>query len=165
MRDDTDLPIPFDNIRGMLQLFTIQLDHRLVKFREGTRFAKVRQSDIRIFISAVRTPQTIAELAREHHVTRQAVQSSVQRLAQLGVVELVHKPNNQRDKLVTVTERGKDAKQASLDFIGQVESEMAQIIGTKGLNQFRTLMVALVAGLKARAAAENDTDVNQATGI
>jgi DNA-binding MarR family transcriptional regulator len=165
MVDITNAPIPFDNMRGLMQDLTIQLDLRLKLFREGTRFAGVRQSDIRIFISASRAPKSIAELAREHQITRQAAQISVKRLVELGVVELVHKPGNQRDKVVTVTEDGLDAKKARLDFIELIEREMAEIIGTKGLEQFRILMLAVVSGMKARSAVENGFEPAQATGM
>ncbi len=144
-RDD----IPFNNIRGLLQDFTTLLDERITNFRKGTRYENVRRSDVRVFISASRNTQTIAEIARELEVSRQAVHSSVKRLAALKVLELAPQPGNKRDKQVAITDRGKLARQHALQQIERLDAECASIVGEKGLETFRALLLALVLGLKA----------------
>ena len=144
--------IPFDNIRGLLQDLSSELDRRTIAHRKGTRYEKVRQSDVRVFIMASRQPRSEAEIARELEVTRQAVHGSVQRLKALGVLDLVKQPGNGRDKVVTVTESGWQAQEVAKASIHLLEQECTDILGAKGLEQFRKQLVALVTALKVRDA-------------
>jgi DNA-binding MarR family transcriptional regulator len=150
MVDDLPFRIPYDNLRGLLQDFMLQIDHRYVLYKKGTPYEKARLSDLKVFIAASRNPRSIAEIARDHAVSRQAIQSSVQRLVGLNVVELLPHPSNHRDKIVSVTERGWRARQQALKHIGWIEQECAEILGAKGLEQFRAQLLALTVGLKAR---------------
>jgi DNA-binding MarR family transcriptional regulator len=142
--------IAYDNIRGLLQDLAGELDRRTIAHRKGTRYEKVRQSDVRVFIMASRTPRTVSDIARELEVTRQAVHGSVQRLKQLQVLELLAQPGNERDKLVAVTEKGWQAQQVANASIRLLEQECAEILGKKGLEQFRKQLLALVTALKLR---------------
>jgi DNA-binding MarR family transcriptional regulator len=150
MTDQWRAHIPFDNIRGLLQDFTTLLDDRITAYRKGTRYEKVRRSDVRVFISATRKAQSVTDIARELEVSRQAVHSSVKRLAELKVVELVPQPGSNRDKLVIVTDRGQLARVHALEQIEQLDKECAAIIGEQGLETFRKLLLALVLGFKAK---------------
>lgn len=161
MADEWRAHIPFNNIRGLLQDFTAQLDGLITAYRKGTRYEKVRRSDVRVFISASRRPQTVAGIARELEVSRQAVHSSVKRLALLKVLELAPQPGNGRDKIVSITDRGKQARVHALEQIERLESECAAVIGRQGLETFRALLLALVLGLKAK----EEERPPQATGV
>jgi DNA-binding MarR family transcriptional regulator len=142
--------IAYDNIRGLLQDLIGQLDQRFTLHRRGTRYEAVRQSDIKVFILASRQPRTVSDMARELLVSRQAVHGSVMRLKALDVVELLPQPGNNRDKLVAVTDRGWHAQQVANDSIALVEKECADILGTKGLEQLRKQVYALVTAMKLR---------------
>jgi DNA-binding MarR family transcriptional regulator len=148
--DKLPFAIPHDNLRGLTQDFILQLDTRFGRMRMGTRYGKARLSDLKVFIAASRNPRSIADIARDHAVSRQAIQASVQRLVALDVVELLPHPKNHRDKIVSVTERGWEARQQALKHIDLVEKECAEILGAKGLEQFRAQLLALTVGLKAR---------------
>jgi DNA-binding MarR family transcriptional regulator len=148
--DKLPYAIPHDNLRGLMQDFIVQLDSRFARFRMGTPYGKARLSDLKVFIAASRNPRSIADIARDHMVTRQAIQASVQRLVALDVVELLPHPKNHRDKIVSVTERGWQARKEALKHIDIVEKECAEILGAKGLEQFRAQLLALTVGLKAR---------------
>lgn len=161
MTDEWRAHIPFSNIRGLLQDFTTQLDDLTASYRKGTRYEKVRKSDARVFISAIRKPQSVAEIARELEVSRQAVHSSVKRLQALKVLELRPQPGNHRDKIVTITDRGHRARVHVLEQIQRMEAECAAIIGEQGLETFRALLLALVLGLKAK----EDGKPPHATGV
>jgi DNA-binding MarR family transcriptional regulator len=142
--------IPFDNIRGLAQDLIGELDRRGDVHRHGTRYEKIRRSDVRVGVLASRQPRSMADIARAMGVTRQAVHASVKRLMELDVVELLPQPGNSRDKLVTVTERGWQAQQVANASIKLSEEECAEILGKRGLEQFRGQLLALVTALKAR---------------
>ena len=154
MSDSSGNPIPFDNIRGMLQDLTAHLDHQLTHYRQGTRYENVRKSDVRVFTLASRKSRTMSHMARDLDVSRQAVHSSVKRLIDLKVVELIAQPGNSRDKLVAVTERGFHARQIAVEQIQRLEKELQLVLGAEKLGQFRSLLQELVVGL-------NQTNINQ----
>jgi DNA-binding MarR family transcriptional regulator len=63
-------------------------------------------------------PQTVPEIARRRHTSRQNVQVVVTRLRKTGLVELEGNPAHKRSALVRLTERGK----AALSQVQQAES-------------------------------------------
>jgi DNA-binding MarR family transcriptional regulator len=143
-------PIPVNSIRGLLQDFTLHLDRMISEQRQGTRYEKVRQSDIRVFISAARRSQSVSDIAREMEVSRQAIHSSVKRLIALDVVELVPQPGNHKEKLVTVSVRGRVVRDHVIAQIEHMEAQCQAIIGPQGLETLRALLLALVLGLRAK---------------
>jgi DNA-binding MarR family transcriptional regulator len=152
MVDQTIQFIPPDSTRGLLQEVMQQLDQRVAHFKIGTPYEKVRMSDARVFVAAARLPRSIAQIARVYGISRQAVQSSVQRLIALNVVELLPHPDSHRDKIISVTAHGNAAQAQAVKHLGWLDNECAEILGAKGLEQFRTQLLALTAGLKARQA-------------
>jgi DNA-binding MarR family transcriptional regulator len=143
--------IPYDNLRGLLQDLMGELDRRIFRHIEGTRYENIRPSDLRVGIMASRKPRSESEIARALEISRQAVHSSVQRLIALEVVELLPNPASSRDKIVAVTERGWQAQQVTLASIKLLEKECGEILGEKGLEQFRIQLLALVTAMKSRS--------------
>jgi DNA-binding MarR family transcriptional regulator len=144
-----------DNIRSLLQVLSQQLDQRIAHFQIGTPYEHVRMSDVKVFVTAARVPRSIAQIARDFGVSRQAVQSSVQRLIGIGVVELLDHPDSQRDKIVSVTAHGSEARAQAIKHIALLEKECADILGPRGLEQFRAQLLALTTGLTARQMTDN----------
>jgi DNA-binding MarR family transcriptional regulator len=142
--------IPFDNLRGLLQDLMGELDRRIFTHIKGTRYQRIRPSDLRVGIMASRQPRSVSVIARELEISRQAVHSSVQRLIALDVVELLPDPTSSRDKIVAVTEKGWQAQQVTLASIKLLEKECGDILGEKGLEQFRKQLLALVTAMKLR---------------
>jgi DNA-binding MarR family transcriptional regulator len=136
-------PAP-DNIRTMLYFLGVALDERLQHFRKGTIYEQVRASDVRVFMRAIREKNTISELARQLNISRQAVQSSVQRLQKLQVLDLEAPPGNKRDKLVVITAKGHHARNTALQQIQRFEDEFAAVIGVDGLETFRKSLIAIL---------------------
>jgi DNA-binding MarR family transcriptional regulator len=141
---------PRENIRSLVFMLSLGIDNKLQSLREGSRYAGVRNSDIIVFMRAFREPATVAEIARSLEVSRQAVHQSVKRLQALKVVELVPQANNNRDKLVSMTERGLDAQKTALDQIVTIENEMAALLGEEGLQTFRKHLGLLAKHFKAQ---------------
>jgi DNA-binding MarR family transcriptional regulator len=141
---ENDTPtVPVDNIRSLLHFVIQCLDDRLQVYRKGTRYESVRPSDVRVFVSALRQPRRITDLAKALKISRQAVQMSVKRLADLKVVELQPVPGNQRDKLIVITDRGMSARRTAEDQITRLENEVSDIIGKDDLESLRILLAKL----------------------
>lgn len=140
---------PPDNIRTLLHYLGQALDERLTHFRRGTVYEAVRPSDVRVFVSATRKPQTISEIARDMGVTRQAAQASVHRLHKLQVLDLQAAPHNKRDKIVVVTAKGQHAAKTAAQQVKRFEEEFAAVIGADGLATFRKNLVAILKATQA----------------
>ncbi len=138
---ESDSPtVPVDNIRSLLHFVIQCLDERLQVYRKGTRYESVRPSDVRVFVSALRQPRRITDLAKALKISRQAVQMSVKRLAELKVVELQPVPGNQRDKLIVITDRGMSARRTAEEQIGRLEKEVSDVIGKEDLETLRIML-------------------------
>jgi DNA-binding MarR family transcriptional regulator len=137
MVDDQASQVPIDNIRTLLYYLGLAIDGRMSQYRRGTPYEKVRPSDVRVFVRASRGTYTISDIARELQITRQAAQSSVQRLIKLQVIALKTLPGNKRDKVVMITPKGELASKTARQQIGDLENELAEMIGKDKLEDLR----------------------------
>lgn len=137
MVDEQSSRVPVDNIRTLLYYLGLAIDGRMSQYRRGTPYENVRPSDVRVFVRASRGTYTISEIARELQITRQAAQSSVQRLIKLQVIALKNLPGNKRDKVVIITPKGELASKTARQQIGDLENELAEIIGKDKLEDLR----------------------------
>ena len=64
MVDETHSPVAQDNVRTLMYYLGLAIDERLSQLRKGTPYEKARPSDARVFVRALRHPQTISEIAR-----------------------------------------------------------------------------------------------------
>lgn len=137
MVDEQSSRVPVDNIRTLLYYLGLAIDGRMSQYRRGTPYENVRPSDVRVFVRASRGTYTISEIARELQITRQAAQSSVQRLIKLQVIALKNLPGNKRDKVVIITPKGELAGKTARQQIGDLENELAEMIGKDKLEDLR----------------------------
>ena len=137
MVDEQGLRVPIDNIRTLLYYLGLAIDERMAQYRRGTPYENVRPSDVRVFVRASRGTYTISDLARELQVTRQAAQSSVQRLIKLQVIALKTLPGNKRDKVVMITPKGELASRTARQQVVNLENEFAEMIGKDKLEELR----------------------------
>lgn len=159
--DDITDTLPSNTLYNLMQQLSALLDKRAVGLRRGSRYEEVRPSDVRTFVQVARQARGESEIAQTMNISRQAVQSSVKRLAAMGLVEVVPMPGNGRNKIVQVTEKGGHARDTAADHIRIVESEFAEIIGREELERLRGLLLHLTTGYRDRFASKED----QATGV
>jgi DNA-binding MarR family transcriptional regulator len=151
MIDDQQTQFPTNNIGTLVRELSTGIDLRLQQLRAGTRYETVRNSDVKVFIRALRSGATVSSIARDLDITRQAVHASVQRLKTVKVVELQPLPNNSRDKLVVVTQQGLHAQQTAVEQIKLIEERMAKIIGKRQLETLRGQLQMLGDAFKPQA--------------
>ena len=137
MVDEQVSRVPIDNIRTLLYYLGLAIDERMSQYRRGTPYENVRPSDVRVFVRASRNSFTISDIARELQITRQAAQSSVQRLIKLQVIALKTLPGNKRDKVVVITPKGELANRSARQQVVNLENEFAEMIGKDKLEDLR----------------------------
>jgi DNA-binding MarR family transcriptional regulator len=81
---------------------------------------------------------TIAETARKINFTRQAAHKCAQGLIEKGYIDFTR--NNQRDKLLILTENGKKYCSGTLQIKHKIEQEVAQKIGQENLVLLKNLL-------------------------
>ena len=144
MPDKTDIVPASDNIRSLIYFLGLSVDYRMAQMRRKTPYARVRASDVRVFVDAARNPTTISGIARQLQISRQAAQLSVGRLQKLGVVELVGVAGNRRDKQVVVTPRGQLASLRGTSQITEIEQEFEKILGPEAWTNLLSSLKLLV---------------------
>jgi DNA-binding MarR family transcriptional regulator len=159
--DDIPSTLPSNTLYNLMQQLSAMLDKRAVGLRRGSRYQDVRPSDVRTFVQVARKARGESEIAQIMNISRQAVQSSVKRLAAMQLVEVVPMPGNGRNKIVQVTEKGAHARDTAADHIRIVEAEFAAIIGVEELERLRGLLLHLTTGYRDKL---SKTDAH-ATGV
>jgi DNA-binding MarR family transcriptional regulator len=156
MIDDSDfLKVPLNNYRTLFYMLDQACGERLASFRQSTIYKSVRASEIRVFVVAAQKPQSISDIARLLKISRQAAQSSVQRLLKLNVLALQSPPGNKREKLVVITPKGELAQKSALMQIKRLEGELAEVIGFERMEQMRQDLSIMLQLMRARNDAEN----------
>jgi len=144
MGDQKKSNIPFHNLKGLTQDLSERLDERMSELRSGTPLGTVRPFDAKVFMLASRAPRSSAKIARALNVSKQAVQSSVNRLLEKGVVKNEALPGNRKEKVVSVTPEGEKAKLLVAKHIATIEMEIAEKIGQDRAEQLRSILFDLL---------------------
>jgi DNA-binding MarR family transcriptional regulator len=142
------LEIPVVNIRTLTYFLSQMIDQRVDELRAGSPFANVRASDLRVFVAASRNNRTMSDIARLMRITRQSVQSSIQRLEEGGVVELIPIKGNKRDKLVHMTRRGTSAIGLAGKVLATIDQEFSAILGSDEYAELKATMLKLIAAYR-----------------
>lgn len=143
--DDKTNRLPrFDNIKGLIQDLTQQLDARMHSLRVGTEFEDIRPSDAKTFILISRHSRNISELARDLGITRQATHNSILRLIENGLIELHPAPGSKRDKIPVITEKGQALRRFAAKNLAIIEGELEAKIGKDRLEQLRGILIDLL---------------------
>ena len=87
----------------------------------------------------------LTELAAQSGVTKQAVGEFVDELEGYGYVERVPDPLDGRAKIIRLTARGRDARQAALRIFDDMEREWAERFGERRIAEMREVLEALSA--------------------
>jgi DNA-binding MarR family transcriptional regulator len=84
-----------------------------------------------------------SDIAKQNGMTKQAVNYLLGQLEELGYLERVSHPDDQRSKRIELTKRGRAAAQNIRATVGQIEREWARELGADQLEQLRQLLVDL----------------------
>jgi DNA-binding MarR family transcriptional regulator len=84
-----------------------------------------------------------SEIAKQTGMTKQAVNYLLRQLEQLGYLERVDDPDDQRSKRIELTSRGRAAVLNIRATVRQIEREWERELGVKEVAQLRALLVDL----------------------
>jgi DNA-binding MarR family transcriptional regulator len=86
----------------------------------------------------------VTELAAELGGTKQGLTQTVGALIERGYAGRSPDPADGRAKVVTLTDRGRDAAEASLQIASEIDGAWEAVLGAEGLDALRSGLVALI---------------------
>ncbi len=90
----------------------------------------------------------ITALAESMQVSKQAVSQVVEELEQMGVVRRVPDPADGRAKLVKLTKKGQANMLGGLALLGQLERELAEVVGQRSMTALGKTLTTLLAHIE-----------------
>lgn len=139
-RDDDFLG---QNLKGLMMTLLAQWNQQMDADRAGTEFAPIRPSDMRVFGQLRGRTMRLSDIHRELGFSRQAAQQAVDRLVDHGVLQVEFASGSQRDKVVSVTDKGQRLRTLAARQIRDFERECADILGEDGKETLRRLLIEL----------------------
>jgi DNA-binding MarR family transcriptional regulator len=150
LKPDKALIVPKDNLRRLVKNLSESVDLRLSEVLDGTPYKNVRPSDGQVMANVERGYDSIAAIAKQLNISRQAVHMSASRLQAHGLVDLADVPNNKRDKRIVITPVGYKQLRRVAKEMEESDAEFAEVIGAANFAKFRKYLVQLDAFLVAR---------------
>jgi DNA-binding MarR family transcriptional regulator len=108
-------------------------------------FADIRPTHGCVFRFVRDDGMRLTELAELAGMTKQSVGEIVDGLVELGYVERVPDPSDQRAKLIRLTERGSEAQATGFGLFRQLEANWSKQYGAERMAQMRELLEQIVA--------------------
>ena len=93
----------------------------------------------------------MTEMATAIGGTKQAITQTVGVLVERGYVERNPDPADGRAKVVTLTERGREAAAASLEIADEIDRAWETVLGAEEMEAFRSRLAALVGAARPGA--------------
>lgn len=139
----TNRTIGQNNIRGLIQDISEQLDAKSNELRKKTVFASTRPADAKTFMLISRHSRGLTALSKALKVSRQAAHKSVQRLVEAGVVNFDYAEGSNRDMIATLTSNGLKAQEIGLEIALTIEKLVRDEIGDEDTETLRRILIRL----------------------
>ena len=126
------------------------LAYQTYQLELGRGLAQAGYPDLRAADAALlrylhdRDGATVTELARLLDVSKQAASQQVASFVQRGYGVREPSPDDGREKLIRLTERGRGARAAAIDFADEIEGEMQTALGAEAVAGMRAVIDHLV---------------------
>jgi DNA-binding MarR family transcriptional regulator len=129
-------------------LWDAALEAFLAHFRDAladTEYADIRPTHGCVFRFLRDDGMRLTRLAELASITKQSAGEIVDDLAQRGYVERIPDPEDKRAKLITLTEKGREAQATGFALFAGIEREWIDRYGAKRWNAMRELLEEIVA--------------------
>jgi DNA-binding MarR family transcriptional regulator len=123
------------------------MNERLLERVAAAGFSDIRIAHTTVFQHVRDAGSRITELAERAQLTKPTVVYLVNDLEAMGYVERIPDPADGRAKLVRLTERGLEARQAGRAAVVEIEAEWGAALGEERLAALRELLLELRAFL------------------
>lgn len=107
------------------------------------RFPGLRSSHYRLLALIPDDGSRITDLVDEASMTKQALGQFARYLQGMGYVEIVVDPTDRRAKIVRKSDRGREAEQAGMRVLADLEEEWREQVGDRRYSALRKTLVDL----------------------
>lgn len=129
-----------ESLKALLRDSLAWVEEEQLKLLQESPYARASNAEIKLFAALRGESRSISELSRFLGISRQAVHQSVHRLIGRGVVRLESTETNKRDKLVIITDEGREVQKITAQHFQIIEKKMAKNIGRENLELIRKLL-------------------------
>ena len=115
----------------------------------ASRYPDVTPAQNRLMTYLDRDGTSVSELARRADITKQSMHEAVLGMEERGFVERRPDPDDQRAKLVVLTEKGEEAIRVGLEVALAIHDHWTAVLGERQAGQLLVLLRRLVDRLDA----------------
>ena len=129
-----------ESLKALLRDSLTWFEEEQLKLLQDSPYASASNAEIKLFAALRGESRSISELSRLLGISRQAVHQSVHRLIERNIVRLESTESNRRDKLVIITDEGREVQKMTAQHFKIIEKKMAKNIGLENLELIRQLL-------------------------
>ncbi|MCM5569824.1 MarR family transcriptional regulator [Burkholderiaceae bacterium FT117] len=130
------------NLKQLLIARSDWFAREIMRAVKAGEHAYITPAQSRLLAHMAGRPASMAELARQLAISRQAVHKTVAELVRRGILEVRDDPGRGNAKLVVYTEKGRQVNRAGAKIIEQIEQRLARRLGPDGVEKLRELLSA-----------------------
>jgi DNA-binding MarR family transcriptional regulator len=119
------------------------METRVFEELAAAGFDDFTPSQARVFQRIAPTGSRLSDLARQAGITKQSAAFLIDQLERSGYVHRAPDPDDNRARLVQISERGARSVQAASAAVARVESEWETHLGTRRMTQLRRILIDL----------------------
>ena len=135
----TDLQLR-ESIKALLRDSLDWIEQEQLVLLQDSPYASASNAEMRLFAALRGKSRSISELSRYLSISRQAVHQTVHKLIERGIVRLEPAESNKREKLVVITDKGREAQKITAEHFRIIENRMARNIGRNNVEVLRRLL-------------------------
>ena len=123
-------------------------EEAIARARAAAKDDRIRVAHTRLFPFITFEGVRLTELADKLEISKQAVQQLVDELDDMGMTERVPDPTDGRAKLIRFSKKGKKALIQGLGVLGELERELAALVGSNDLTAAHETLIELLSALE-----------------
>ncbi len=135
----TDLQLR-ESIKALLRDSLDWIEQEQLVLLQDSPYASASNAEMRLFAALRGKSRSISELSRYLSISRQAVHQTVHKLIERGIVRLESAESDKREKLVVITDKGREAQKITAEHFRIIENRMARNIGRNNVEVLRRLL-------------------------
>lgn len=141
-RPDLGLRVPLVALAGRTEnAFTAEFDRRIAHSQFDLSLAHSRN----VLRHLGAEPRRASQIAGLCGVSKQAVSQQINHLEQHGYIDSVPDPGDQRARLLSLTDKGREAQRLVKRLFVEIERDWADQLGIERFDQLRALLADLLA--------------------
>jgi len=121
-------------------------------------YPMIKSADAHVMRTMRLEGSRITDMARQAGISKQAMSKLVQGFVEHGFLAWLNDPKDRRNRIVSVTDEGRDLLSSGLRALRAAEKDIAEIIGETETEKFRQLLLKVKQDRNIRPTTQNTLD-------